>query len=122
MEIEESFEIMKSELMTRPMYVTKEQAVKGHLLICFIALLVYRILEKEYIHEKYTSHEIINTLRELNITHIGGNNYIPSFKRTEIVDDLAEIFGFQPSRELLTQKYLKKFTRVANSKKSTKMK
>lgn len=121
-EIEESFEIMKSELMTRPMYVTKEQAVKGHLLICFIALLVYRILEKEYIHEKYTCDEIISTLRKLNITHIGGNNYIPSFKRTEIVDDLAEIFGFQPSRELLTQKYLKKFTRVVNSKKSTKMK
>lgn len=121
-EIEENFEIMKSELKTRPMYVTKEESVKGHLLICFISLLVYRILEKEYLKEKYTCDEIITTLREMNITHLGGNNYIPSFTRTKITDELAQIFGFQPAREVLTQKYLKKFTRVVNSRKSTKLK
>lgn len=120
-EIEESFEIMKSEFKTRPIYVKREDAIKGHLLICFIALIVYRILEKKYLGEEYTCHEIIDTLRGLNITHIEGNNYIPSFKRTKLVDDLAAQFGFQPSREILTQKYLKKFSRIANSRKSTKL-
>lgn len=120
-EIEESFEIMKSEFRARPAYVKTEEAIKGHLLICFIALLVYRILEKEFLKEQYTCREIIQTLRELNITHIGGNNYIPSFKRTELVDEIAQVFGFQPSRELLTQKYLKKFSRVVKSRKSTKL-
>lgn len=120
-EIEESFEIMKSEFRTRPMYVSTKEAIKGHLLTCFMALLVYRILEKEYIKEKYTCYQIIDTLRELNVTHINGNNYIPSFKRTEITDYLAELFGFQPARELITQKYIKKFLRVVNSKKSTKL-
>lgn len=121
-EIEESFEIMKSELRTRPVYVKTEDAIKGHLLICFLALLVYRILEKEYLKEKYTCREIMDTLRRLNITYVEGSNYIPSFKRTELIDELAQIFGFQPSREVLTQKYLKKFTRVVNSRKSTKLK
>lgn len=121
-EIEEIFEIMKSELETRPMYVKRKDAINGHLLICFMALLVYRILEKEYLKEKYTCREIIDTLRGLNITHLGGNHYIPSFKRTELIDEIADIFGFQPSREILTQKYLKKFLRVANSRKSTKLK
>lgn len=121
-EIEESFEIMKSELETRPMYVKRKEAINGHLLICFIALLVYRILEKEYLKEKYTCREIIDTLRGLNVTHLGGNNYIPSFKRTELIDRMADIFGFQPSREVLTQKYLKKFLRTVNSRKSTKLK
>lgn len=121
-EIEESFEIMKSELETRPMYVKTKDAINGHLLICFIALLVYRILEKKYLKEKYTCREIIDTLRGLNITHLGGNNYVPSFQRTKLIDDLADMFGFQPSREVLTQKYLKKFLRVANSRKSTKLK
>lgn len=121
-EIEESFEIMKSELRTRPVYVKTEDAINGHLLICFIALLVYRILEKEFLKEKYTCREIIDTLRGLNITHVEGSNYIPSFKRTPIVDEIAQIFGFQPSREVLTQKYLKKFSRVVNSRKSTKLK
>lgn len=103
------------------MYVSTKEAIKGHLLTCFMALLVYRILEKEYIKEKYTCYQIIDTLRELNVTHINGNNYIPSFKRTEITDYLAELFGFQPARELITQKYIKKFLRVVNSKKSTKL-
>lgn len=121
-EIEESFEIMKSELKTRPIYVSRKDAINGHLLICFMGLLVYRILEKEYLKSKYTCSEIIETLRKLNVTHVGGNNYIPSFKRTLAIDELGEVFGFQPSREVLTQKYLKKFTRVANSRNSTKMK
>lgn len=121
-EIEENFEIMKSEFKTRPMYVTREESVKGHLLTCFISLLVYRLLEKKHLNEEYTCNKIITTLRNMNITYLGGNNYIPSFKRTDITDSLAEEFGFQPARELITQKYLKKFLRVTNSRKSTKMK
>lgn len=112
---------MKSELRTRPVYVKTEDAINGHLLICFMALLVYRILEKEFLKENYTCREIIDTLRALNITHVVGNNYIPSFKRTKLVDEIAQIFGFQPSREILSQKYLKKFSRVVNSRKSTKL-
>lgn len=121
-EIEESFEIMKSELETRPMYVKTKDAIDGHLLICFIALLVYRILEKKYLKEKYTCRDIIDTLRGLNMTHLGGNNYIPSFQKTKLIDELSDLFGFQPSREVITQKYLKKFLKVVNSKKSTKLK
>lgn len=121
-EIEENFEIMKSEFRTRPMYVTREQAVKGHLLTCFLSLLIYRLLEKKHLKEVYTCSQTIETLRDLNVTYLGGNNYIPSFKRTDIIDALSQEFGFQPARELLTQKYLKKFIRVANSRKSTKMK
>ena len=116
-EIEESFEIMKSELRARPVYVKTKDAINGHLLICFIALLVYRILEKEFLKENYTCREIIDTLRALNITHIGGNHYIPSFKRTKLLDEMAEIFGFQPSREVLTQKIFKKIFKSGEFKK-----
>lgn len=121
-EIEESFEIMKSEFKTRPMYVTRENSIKGHLLICFIALLVYRTFEKKHLNEKYTAPTIIHTLRKLNVIYLGGNIYVPSFTRTDMVDSLADAFGFQPSKEVLTQKYLKKFLRTVKSKKSTKMK
>ena len=120
-EIEESFEIMKYELEARPIYVSTEAAINGHLLTCFISLLVYRILEKEYLKENYTCSKIFETLRKLNVTHVIGNTYIPSFKRTEMTDELAEIFGFQPAREVLTQKYLNKFNRIVKSRKSTKI-
>lgn len=120
-EIEESFEIMKSEFKTRPIYVSVEESIKGHLLTCFIALLVYRILEKKYLKSNYSCDYLIESLRNLNVTHLNGNNYVPSFTRTTFTDELSNIFGFQPAKEILTQKYLKKFLRIVNSKKSTKL-
>ncbi len=113
---------MKSELKTRPMYVSREDSINGHLLPCFMALMVYHLLEKKYLNEKYTCDEVFNTLHDLNITHLNGTKYITSLTRTEVVVALAETFGFQPSREIITQKYLKKFQQVVNAKKSTKMK
>lgn len=67
-EIEESFQIMKSELKTRPMYVSREDSINGRLLPCFMVLMVYHLLEKKYLNEKYTCDEVFNTLRDLNIT------------------------------------------------------
>lgn len=55
-EIEESFQIMKSELKTRPMYVSRENSINGHL------------LEKKYLNEKYTCDEVFSTLHDFNIT------------------------------------------------------
>ena len=67
-EIEESFQIMKSELKTRPMYVSREDSINGHLLPCFMALMVYRLFEKKYLNEKYTCDEVFSTLHDFNIT------------------------------------------------------
>ena len=120
-EIEGSFRIMKSEFRTRPMYVRKEESINGHLLTCFIALLVYRILEKHYLSEKYSPEQIITTLRQMNIVYLEGLNYTPAFDRTDLVDELMDIFGFQVARKILSQKYIKKFSRVVNSEKSTKI-
>lgn len=117
-EIEECFEIMKSELETRPVYVSRKEAIEGHLLICFIALLVYRILE-QYLESKWTCREIIDTLRSFNITHLKGPYYIPGFKRTELTDQLTEIFDYQMQTEVITEKNLKKFSKNSKSKKIT---
>jgi transposase len=120
-EIEESFEIMKSEFKTRPIYVNKEESIDGHLLTCFMALLVYRILEK-YLDNKYTCPEIIKTLRDQDITHLKGNNYVPSFTRTDLTDELSKIFGFEFATEVIAEKNLKKFLRRAKSRKITQTK
>jgi transposase len=46
-EIEECFRIMKTEFRARPVYLRKEDRIKAHFLTCYIALMVYRILEKK---------------------------------------------------------------------------
>lgn len=47
-EIEENFRIMKSEFEARPVFVRREDRIKAHFLTCYISLLVYRLLEKNW--------------------------------------------------------------------------
>ena len=102
-EIEESFRIMKSEFSARPVYLQRDDRIEAHFLTCFIALLIYRILEKQ-LGEKYTCEELIETLKEMDMTSVSDNGYIPSYTRTEITDELHENAGFHTDYELTSQK------------------
>lgn len=102
-EIEECFRIMKSELKTRPVYVRHEDAIKGHLLLCFLALIVYRIIE-QYLDEQYTVTEVMETLQNLDVALVKEPVYHPAFVRSDLTDKLAEIFGYQFAYEAITEK------------------
>lgn len=104
-EIEESFRIMKSEFMVRPVFHRKEDMIKAHFTTCFLALIVYRYLEKE-LNEKYTVTEIIDTLKEMNMKLENKNSYIPNYTRTDLTDDLHDKFGFRTDYEVMDIKKL----------------
>ena len=106
-EIEESFRIMKSEFNARPIFHSNEEAIKAHFLICFLALTVYRYLEKR-LGEKYTVGEIIDTLKDMNLKLEQQDTYSPNYVRTDLTDDLHEQFGFRTDYEVLIKKNLKK--------------
>ena len=102
-EIEESFRIMKSEFEARPVYLQRDDRIRAHFLTCFIALLIYRILEKQLDNE-FTCEAIITTLREMNMRKLEDYGYIPNYTRTNLTDALHENAGFRTDYELLTQK------------------
>ena len=106
-EIEESFRIMKSEFHARPVFHSNEEAIKAHFLICFLALTIYRYLEKK-LEERYTVGEIIDTLRNMNLKLDKPDVYLPNYIRTDLTDDLHEKFGFRTDYEILTKKNMKK--------------
>ena len=106
-EIEESFRIMKSEFNARPVFHSNEEAIKAHFLICFLALTVYRYLEKK-LDEKYTVGEIIDTLKDMNLKLDKQYIYSPNYIRTDLTDDLHELFGFRTDYEVMLEKNLKK--------------
>lgn len=106
-EIEESFRIMKSEFHARPVFHSNEEAIKAHFLICFLALTIYRYLEKK-LEERYTVGEIIDTLRNMNLKLDKPDVYLPNYIRTDLTDDLHEKFGFRTDYEILTEKNMKK--------------
>ena len=105
-EIEESFRIMKTDFRARPVYVSREDSIKAHFLICYTALLIYRILEKK-LHEKYTTSQILKTLRDMDMILFESEGYVPAYTRTDITDKLHEIFGFRTDRQITTKKMMR---------------
>ena len=102
-EIEENFRIMKSEFEARPVYVRREDRIKAHFLICYLSLLVYRLLESK-LESKYTCEEILDTLRKMQVTLLSKNSgYTPSYKRTKLTDLLHEKFDFHTDYEYISK-------------------
>lgn len=106
-EIEESFRIMKSDFLARPVNLSREDRIKAHFMICFISLFIYRVLEKK-LDYKYTTSQILDTLRNMKVLESKGDGYIPEYTRTDLTDDLHELFGFRTDYELNTYKDFKK--------------
>ena len=102
-EIEENFRIMKTEFEAHPVYVRRDDRIKAHFMTCYISLLIYRLLEKK-IGDNYTSHQIIETLRSMQMTLLStASGYIPSYQRTELTDRLHKTFGFRTDYEFITK-------------------
>jgi len=105
-EIEECFRIMKSEFEARPVYVQRKDRIQAHFITCFIALIVYRYLEKR-LDDKYTCSQIIATLQDMNFLRFEGKGYIPTYTRTELTDALHAAFGFTTSKEIIPAKKMR---------------
>lgn len=115
-EIEECFRIMKTEFKARPVFVRREDRIKAHFLTCFIALFIFRVLEKR-LDEKYTCEEIVRTLREMTMYRPGEKQgYMPSYTRTDLTDALHETAGFRTDYEILTDMSMKRVIRDTRKK------
>ena len=65
-QIEECFRIMKTDFSARPVYLQDENRIQAHFLICFLALTIYRFLEKK-MDLKYTCEELLETLKAMEL-------------------------------------------------------
>lgn len=106
-EIEESFRIMKSDFLARPVNLSREDRIKAHFMTCFISLFIYRFLEKK-LDYKYTTPQILDTLRNMTVLEQKGLGFEPEYERTTLTDDLHEIFKFNTDLEIVSYKKMKK--------------
>lgn len=106
-EIEECFRIMKSEFKARPVFLSRKDRITAHFIICFIALIIYRLLEHK-LEEKYSCTEIIKTLKTMDMLMEEGYGYIPTYTRTDLTDCLHEKFGFRTDYQIITKNNMKK--------------
>ena len=106
-EIEESFRIMKSDFVARPINLSREDRIKAHFMTCFISLFIYRLLEKK-LNYKYTTSQILSTLKNMTMVEQKGLGFEPIYERTDITDNLHELFSFNTDLELINYKKMKK--------------
>jgi hypothetical protein len=97
---------MKSEFKARPVHLSRDDRIQAHFITCFISITIFRILEK-LLHEQFSSHDIITTLKEMNFLNVHGAGYIPTYTRTELTDRLHDLAGFNTDYQLLSQKKIK---------------
>ena len=108
-EIEESFRIMKSEFKARPVYLHLDERIKAHFTICYLSLLVYRILEKEKLQDKYTTEEIISTLKDMLSNKVDGLGFKQLYQKSKITTDLNSNYEFNLDQKFISLKSFKKF-------------
>ena len=119
-EIEENFRIMKTDFEARPVYVRREDRIKAHFLTCYISLLVYRLLEKK-LGNNYTCNEILSTLRSMQATLLSRESgYIPSYKRTDLTDDLHKAFGFHTDYEFISKSAMRSIIKSTKTEEGKK--
>ena len=106
-EIEECFRLLKTDFKARPVYLSRDDRIKAHFTTCFLALTLYRYLEKK-LKEEFTSTEIISQIRGMNFYSIPGEGYIPTYTRTDFTDALHNAFGFRTDYQIVTTKQMKK--------------
>ena len=105
-QIEECFRIMKSDFEARPVFVKRQDRILAHFITCFIALIVYRYLEKK-LDNQFSISQIIPTLQEMDFLKYEGKGYQPVYTRTELTDALHRAFGFCTSKQIVPVKTMK---------------
>ena len=114
-QIEECFRIMKTDFSARPVYLRDENRIQAHFLICFLALTIYRYLEKK-LDSKYTCEELLDTLKAMNFAEIQEQGFIPLYKRETITDDLHEACGFRTDYQFITKSKMRTIQKKSKRK------
>lgn len=114
-QIEECFRVLKTDFSARPVYLHDENRIKAHFLICFLALMTYRLLEKK-LDYKYTCDMILDTLKSMNFANLQEQGFIPLYKRLKITDDLHERCGFRTDYQFITKSQMKTIQKKSKGK------
>ena len=105
--IEESFRVMKSDLDARPVFLQKESTIKGHFLICYLAVLLERILQFKVLNNKYSTSDIMKFTRGFQVVR-GETRYINTTQSSDFIIDLAKITDLPLTNYFLTEREIKR--------------
>ena len=112
--IEDCFRVLKTNFSSRPVYHHKENRIKAHFLICYTALLIYRLLEVKLDRNKthFTTEQIIETLQNMNVVNCSDMYYQACYTGSDVLDSLEQLFDLKLNRKYYQPKTLNKFKKI----------
>lgn len=112
--IEDCFRVLKTNFSSRPVYHRKESRIKAHFLICYTALLIYRLLEVKLDRNKthFTTEQIIETLQNMNVVNCSDMYYQACYTGSDVLDSLEQLFDLKLNRKYYQPKTLNKFKKI----------
>lgn len=89
--IEESFRVMKTHLDAQPVHMQKEASIIGHFLICYLSVLLLRLLQFKIFEDKYSSGEIIDFIRNFKVVELSPRKYMNLTKASSFASDMSKL-------------------------------
>ena len=115
-QMEDCFRDMKTEFKSRPVYLSKENRIQAHFLLCSLSLILLKYLEKALIDSgftDFTTEQLLSQLRSMNVLHLQGFGYIPAFNSSPITSALQNAFRLPLDRQIISEKSLKKMISIS---------
>ena len=115
--IEDCFRIMKTNFDARPVFLRKPERIRAHFLICYTALLIYRLMECKLDDNltHVTTSNLIKTLRNMNVVNMDDMYYKSIYSGSQTLDALERCFELQLNRKYYRpsdlNKIVKKFSK-----------
>lgn len=115
--IEDCFRIMKTNFDARPVFLRKPERIRAHFLICYTALLIYRLMECKLDDNltHVTTSNLIKTLRNMNVVNMDDMYYKSIYNGSQALDALERCFELQLNRKYYRpsdlNKIVKKFSK-----------
>lgn len=118
--IEDCFRIMKTNFDARPVFLRKPERIRAHFLICYTALLIYRLMECKLDDNltHVTTSNLIKTLRNMNVVNMDDMYYKSIYSGSQTLDALERCFELQLNRKYYRPSDLNKIVKKYSKQKS----
>jgi len=117
-QIEDCFRDMKTEFKSRPVYLSKENRIQAHFLLCSLSLILLKYLEKALRvsgFTDFTTEQLLSQLRSMNVLHLQGFGYIPAFNSSPITSALQNAFRLPLDSQIISEKSMKKIISISEN-------
>ena len=108
--IEDCFRIMKTNFSARPVFHQNRERIVAHFMVCYTALLIYRILEKKLnmYGTHFTVDNVIETLNNMQVANLEDVCYMSTYDNSQVLTSLNAILELELDKKYYQPKDLNK--------------